>query len=121
MEKTQLEYVVDKMRQETHKVLGEWILLQQYLGELKGICEEQEKLIRDLQTQKQQVRTSSWLSIRSSSISSSNSNQSTNQTKCGYTYQFTHPPTHLLPHHSHDIQMFISVFIQQYFWEMSLL
>ncbi|ERE87044.1 hypothetical protein H671_1g4062 [Cricetulus griseus] len=54
MEKTQVQNVVDKLRQETKKVLGKWILLQHYLGEMKGICEEEEQVIRDLQTQEQQ-------------------------------------------------------------------
>ncbi|XP_040596992.1 disks large homolog 5-like isoform X1 [Mesocricetus auratus] len=54
MEKSQVQYVVEKLRQETKKVLGEWILLQYYLDELKVICEKEERVIRDLQTQEHQ-------------------------------------------------------------------
>lgn len=70
MEKTQLHSVVDKLRQETEKVLGEWILLQHYLGQLKVIFEEEEKHIRDFQTHGQQVGTSRCLLVRTCTISS---------------------------------------------------
>lgn len=108
MEKSQVQYVVEKLRQETKKVLGEWILLQYYLDELKVICEKEERVIRDLQTQEHQVEKSSWVRVRSIIIYTWTIRVSVHRQNCGftynlYTYKRTQTHTHTNTHTFHPL------------------
>lgn len=86
---------------DTKSVLGKWILLQHCMRELKGIFQEEDKVIRDLQTQDQQVVESSWIRFRSSTIPSCNIMLCTIIPKCSFTYHFTSPPIQIYPLPSH--------------------
>lgn len=97
MEKYQMEDKVDLLKQENKKLLEYWFLLQKHLEDLHLVFQDQEEENRDLQIQEHQVGISSWVRVRSSTISSCNISLSTHQPTCASTHHFIRPHIHSSP------------------------